>query len=104
VSLNLVQDWMGASECVARIGNKLVPLGEAKFVFDAAQPMQPWHITTACGRAALTFTPLIVHAEHENFGIVRSRFVQPSGIFSGEVCGEKVSDLVGVAERQDVLW
>lgn len=80
----------------------------ARISFDRDDPMRPWRIFTADRTVDMDFVPLAVHRESRNLGAVRSRFIQPTGHFSGtlEVAGEqlKVDALPGVVEDQDVLW
>lgn len=100
--LNLVQGFVGAAECAAFIGDRLVPLAEPRFAFDAAAPLEPWRIT---GPAVdLTFTPGAAHADGTNLLLVKSRFIQPVGTFAGTIAGSTVSSLPGVVEDQDILW
>jgi len=57
----------------------------------------------------LKFSPGGVHAQHKNFGVIASRFIQPLGTFSGVVRTADGRELVldevlGVVEDQDVRW
>jgi hypothetical protein len=56
----------------------------------------------------LVFSPGGMHAERKNLGIIRSRFVQPIGAYSGTVrLGDgsiELEAMPGVVEDQDVLW
>jgi hypothetical protein len=107
VGLNLVQGFTGAPECALWLGDELHPLDEGRFTLAGA--LSPWRIATACGAVDLTFTPCGLHEEHRNLLLVRSRFLQPMGSYSGRVRlpgrPELVLDgVLGVAEDQDVLW
>lgn len=104
VGLNLVQDWNGAAECVLSAHGQLEHLGEAVIDFDRDAPEKPWHVSTRCGRIDLRFEPLAVHRESQDLKLVRSRFIQPVGIFSGRAGDHTIAGALGVCEDQDVLW
>lgn len=111
--LNLVSGFSGigddSHENACWINGVPQPLDSAgRIEFDKSDPMAPWHVTTMDGAVDLQFTPLTVHRESMNLGAVRSRFIQPTGHFSGtvSVAGETITvdALPGVVEDQDVLW
>jgi len=81
---------------------------DATISYHPEAPEQPWHVRTADGAVDLEFTPIGVHRESLNLGVVRSRFLQPVGEFRGTLAlaGQTVSldGLPGVVENQDVLW
>lgn len=108
IALNLVQGFMGEPECAAFTKQGITPLGEGRFTFDAERPLAAWTVDTACARAQLGFSPGAAHQEKKNLGLVRSRFVQPVGTFSGTIdLGSRVARVthgLGVVEDQDVLW
>lgn len=106
IGLNVVQGFVGQAECAAFLGDKVLPVVEPHFDFDEADPMRPWRIT---GEGIdLSFEPGAVHAQHTQLYLVRSRFVQPVGLFRGklELQGRDVQldGVAGVVEDQDVLW
>ncbi len=104
--LNLVEGFVGEAECAAFFAGAVVPLAEPRFEFDAARPMRQWRL--AGEGIDLAFEPGGMHAQNTNLGLVKSRFVQPVGIFTGTVrIGDRdvyVEGLPGVVEDQDVLW
>lgn len=106
--LNLVEGFVGEPECGVWIGERLFPVGEGQFDYDVARPAEPWRIRTTCGAVDLTFRPAAVHSEDKDMLLVRSKFVQPVGAFSGRVSVEGrehvISNVGGVTEHQDVLW
>lgn len=106
IGFNVVQGFVGEAECAAFFGGEVLPLAEPVFTFDAADPMQPWRI--AGDGIDLAFAPGGVHAQATNLLLVKSRFVQPVGTFSGtmRLAGRsvEVAGLPGVVEDQDVLW
>ena len=103
---NVVQGFVGEAECAAFLSGEVVPLAEPSFEFDVSEPMRPWRIRGP--GIDLTFEPGAVHAQATNLLVVKSRFVQPVGTFSGTVNVRgrdvRVSGLPGVVEDQDVLW
>ncbi len=91
------------------VGEGLFPLPRARFRFDRSAPgVGTWELETADGSARLRFEPQHVHREVRNLRLVRSRFLQPLGTFTGtlKVGGRTVPvrDVGGVTEDQDVVW
>ena len=109
VALNLVEGFVGEAECALWVDGELVPVGEGRFEFDAARPMDLWRVQTTCGVVDLAFEPGGVHAEEKNLGLVKSRFLQVAGSYRGTINLPGRAPLVldgalGVTEDQDVLW
>ena len=106
IGFNVVQGFVGEAECAAWWGGRVMAIPEPTFDFDAADPMKPWQLTGA--GIDLRFTPGGVHAQHTQLVVVKSRFVQPVGTFTGtlRLDGRDVAlaGLPGVVEDQDVLW
>jgi hypothetical protein len=103
---NVVQGFVGEAECAAFFGGEVLPIAEPRFSFDVDAPMRPWHLVA--DGIDLAFEPGAVHAQNTNLLIVKSRFVQPVGQFTGTVRVKgrevRVASLPGVVEDQDVLW
>jgi len=119
VALNLVEGFVGAPECGLFGASSLHATSEGRFTLPAAMDpsegaserarrLAPWHIRTRDGECNLVFTPRDVHEEALDLGLVRSRFVQPIGSFSGTIRrGEDVMRIphaLGVVEDQNVQW
>ena len=108
VAMNLVEGFLGASECGVWIDDELFPIGEGRFLFDAKDAHKPWRVRSSDDALDLTFQPRAVHAEARNLYVVRSHFVQPVGTYEGTVrVGGKTYTLataLGVSEDQDVVW
>ena len=108
VAFNLVQGFVGEPECAAWVEGEIYPLREGRFAFDRGRPLSEWRVSTADGAVDLRFKPGGMHAEHKNLGLVASRFVQPTGLYSGtlRVGGRELAldGVLGVTEDQDVLW
>jgi hypothetical protein len=105
-AFNLIQGFVGEAECAAFLGDRVIALAEPRFELDVAQPMRQWRLVG--DGIDLAFEPGGIHAQNTNLGIVRSRFVQPVGAFTGtmRIDGRDVyvEGLPGVVEDQDVLW
>lgn len=112
IGLNLVEGFNEqnprCSENALWVGDRLIPLGRARFHFDRLAPERPWTVETADGTVGLRFQPLHLHREERDYKLVRSHFVQPLGLFSGTIRVDggtvEVKDLAGVTEDQDILW
>jgi hypothetical protein len=106
IAFNVVQGFVGEAECAAFIDGSVHPIAEPKFGFDVDRPELPW--TLRGDGIDLTFETGAVHAQHTKLVVIRSRFVQPVGTFSGpiRIDGKDVlvRNLPGVVEDQDVLW
>ena len=111
--LNLVSQFSGIGDDTAEnavwLDGALVPLdSRARVLLDKSDLTKPWTVRTVDGAVHLHFQPLTIHREGLNLGIIRSRFVQPTGLFTGHVMveGERVliNRMPGVVEDQDILW
>ena len=75
----------------------LHPLGRARFGFGRDDSLGLWRMESETGDFALRFRPLHVHKEERNLGLVRSRFWQLQGFFTGTVrAGGEVLELNGL--------
>ena len=65
-------------------------------------------IIGADGALDLSFKPLAAHREQRDLKLVKSRFEQPIGLWSGTITlgdqQHRFENAAGVAEDQDVLW
>ena len=108
VALNLVQGFVGEPECGVWVDEEIHPVSEGRFAFDRSDAMKPWRVTSRAGEVELEFEPMGVHRDASNLGLVRSRFVQPSGVFRGTitVAGRRLEldAQLGVVEDQSVVW
>lgn len=108
IAFNLVDGFVGEAECVVWLDGKVFPVGEARFTYDPDRALRPWRVTTTCGALDLVFDPGDIHAEHQDLGLVKTRFLQPVGAYSGKitVAGRTVTiaGVLGVAEDQDATW
>lgn len=112
LGLNLVEGFNESREDVNEnavwLGGEVWPVGRARFSWNRADPLAPWAVETTDGALKLTFKPVAAHREHRDLTLVKSRFVQPMGLWEGTVTvgghSHVVKDVPGVAEDQDVLW
>lgn len=106
IAFNVVEGFVGEAECAAFFDGGVIPIAEPRFEMDVERPSLPW--TLRGDGIDLSFSPGAVHAQHTKLVVIRSRFVQPVGTFSGalRVDGRdvRVEGLPGVVEDQDVLW
>jgi hypothetical protein len=106
ISLNLVEGFNGACECLLWLEHAPIALGEGRFI--GKKPDQHWQIATACGRVQLLFQPWSALWDQTNLGLVKSDFRQLYGTFSGQIKTDAntlfLEQVRGVAEYQSVLW
>jgi Protein of unknown function (DUF2804) len=112
LGLNLVEGFNEAREDVNEnalwLGDRLLPLGRARFLWNRDDPLDRWHVTTTDGAVDLTFRPIAAHREDRDLVLVRSRFVQPVGTWEGRVRAlgreHRLHRVPGVAEDQRATW
>ena len=107
VAVNLVAHFMNGLENALWLGDELIPLAQALFDYDRAQPMQPWRIRTLDGCVDVVFTPQGQRAENLRAGLMASVFAQPWGRFEGTVLtarGLRRVNGYGVVEEHRALW
>lgn len=110
LGFNLQAGYFGANENALWIDGGLVSLGAAQFDYNNADPLAPWHVTTADGLLDLVFQPEGARREDKNLLVAASRYVQPIGTFTGSVRAHagaparRVEALVGVTEDHASRW
>ena len=110
LGFNLQAGYFGANENALWLDGKIIPLGAARFDFDALDPLAPWHVHTSDGLLDLQFTPEGLRREDKNLLIAASKYVQPIGAFSGWVKPHPgapaiaVQALAGVTEDHRSRW
>lgn len=110
--INLVEGFNEAradvNENAVWLGHELFPVGRARFTWNPKDVLDPWRVVTTDGALDLSFKPLAAHRELRDLKLVKSRFEQPIGLWSGTLTlgGQRYrfEDAAGVAEDQDVLW
>ena len=112
VGFNLVEGFneghLDANENALWVGEALFPLGRARFTYEEHDLGGAWGVRTEDGALDVSFRSLAVHREDLNIGLIVSHYVQPLGLFHGEVRvnGEtlQLESIPGVTERQDMRW
>lgn len=109
IAMNVVEGFNGAPECAVWVGDELFGIAEARFRFNRDDHLAPWQVDTPDGVLDLSFQPSGIYADVRNLGLLRSKFRQPFGLFSGKIAlpdGRELvlDDVPGVAEDQDMLW
>jgi len=109
VGFNLQSGYFGGHENALWLDGELFPLGAARFDYNAADPMEPWHIHTDDGLLDLQFHPEGMRRQDKNLLVAASRYVQPIGIFRGWVrpsqdAAPRRIELVGVTEDHYSRW
>lgn len=78
------------------------------FAFDPVAPRAPWRVASADRTVDLEFTPAALHREVKNLLVLRTRFSQLPGTFSGRLPGTRgpveIDALPGVVEDHWALW
>lgn len=90
------------------LGHALHPVGRARFSWNQGDPLDRWAVTTVDGAVDLRFRPIAAHRELRDLKLVKSRFVQPLGLWEGTLKlggrSHALRDVPGVTEDQDVTW
>lgn len=110
LGFNLQSGYFGDHENALWLDGQIVPLGAARFDFDARNPLAEWRISTDDELLDLRFRPEGARSDDRHWGVVASRYVQPVGTFHGRVRASPqapwrlVEQLVGVTEDHESLW
>lgn len=110
--INLVEGFNetrdDVNENAVWLGQQLHPVGRARFAWNRSDPLDPWRVSTTDGKVDLTFKPLAAHRDFRDLKLVKSRFEQPVGLWSGTLklgdSAVRFENAAGVTEDQDVLW
>ena len=113
VAFNLAEGFGGVpqgdpGENALFVGAGPVRLPPVSFAFDRRDPRAPWRVSAADGSIDLAFAPVAVHREVKNLVVLRTRFVQVPGTFTGFVRTlgglVEVAGLPGVVEDHWAVW
>ena len=99
----------GILENIVWINGCPEPVGKVEFTYDTTDLDKPWTIKSRDSRVDLLFTPEGIRSADDNFGIIKSRFFQPCGRFSGSIesrTGAKLTldEVGGVVEEHFAKW
>lgn len=112
LGINLVEGFNESRDDVNEnalwLGDRLIPLGRARFTWNPNAILDGWQVRTTDGVLDLSFKPWAAHQELRDLKVVKSAFKQPVGLWQGEVKVDGRSytfkDAPGVAEDQSVRW
>ena len=105
VAFNLSEGFLeGEGENAVWIDGEPQAAGPVRFSFDPASPMGPWRMQSADGSVDLAFRPEGYRAQDIDLKLIRSRYLQPFGVFSGRLRSIAVEDLPGVTEDHAARW
>jgi hypothetical protein len=110
IGFNLQAGYFGNNENVLWLDGRLIPLGAARFDYDTADPLAPWHVQTDDGLLDMRFEPEGMRREDKDLLVAATRYVQPIGCFSGwvksapDAPAREVSRLCGVTEDHFSRW
>lgn len=112
LSAEVYDDASGASlENAVWLNGQPHLLPAARFELPADPQRQPWRVVSADDGVSfdLRFTPVGARAQDVGAGVIRSRFVQPFGIYTGKVLVPGVGDVAvdgafGVTEDHLSVW
>jgi hypothetical protein len=113
IAFNLAEGFGGVppgdpGENALFVGPGPVRLPPVTFAFDKRNPLAPWRVSAADGAVDLAFAPVAVHREVKNLLVLRTRFAQVSGTFTGflrTLDGTvEVAGLPGVVEDHWAVW
>ncbi len=78
------------------------------FRYDSENPMKPWTIRTRDRHIDIEFIPEGIRSADDNFGVIKSKFIQPCGSFKGSITIHHLtiafSDVGGVVEEHYAKW
>ncbi len=99
----------GLLENVIWINNIPHRIGPVDYVYDPDHPLHPWQVNSRDNTIRLQFTPEGIRQASDNFGVVKSRFIQACGSYSGTIrlAGTDpvlVHSAAGVAEEHYAFW
>jgi hypothetical protein len=94
----------GAGENVAWIDGEPQALGQIRFEFQPETPLGPWRLRDGTGRVDLAFQPEGHRSQVVDLKLIRSRYLQPFGTFSGSLDGIAIDGIPGVTEDHQARW
>ncbi len=102
-------DTSAATENAIVLEGRIHKLGAVQFVYDPADFMQPWRMTSPDGRLDLRFAPFYDRTARTNLLLITSEVHQMFGRYHGQVVtdgGEVIplEGLVGFAEEHHARW
>lgn len=94
----------GEGENVAWLDGHPRPTGEVRFERVSDDPLSAWNLRNATGEVDLIFRPEGYRAQSVDLKLIRSKYLQPFGTYSGSLFGRALSGLPGVVEDHAARW
>jgi hypothetical protein len=105
VAFNLSDGFLqGEGENVVWVDGEPRAVGPVAFTFAPQTPMGAWTVRSADGRVDLRFQPEGFRTQTVDLKLIRSRYLQPFGTFSGTIDGVAFDGLAGVTEDHEARW
>lgn len=105
LALNLSEGLLeGEGENVLWIDGEPQATGPVRFTFDRETPLGAWRVQNARGDLDLVFRPEGHRSQDIDLRLIRSRYLQPFGTFSGHAGDVAVDGLPGVTEDHQARW
>ena len=105
LAFNFSEGFLGGEgENVVWIDGEPQATGPVRFAFDRDAPMGAWTVRSADGSVDLSFQPEGFRTQDIDLKLIRSRYLQPFGTFTGRVRSVDVEGLPGVAEDHEARW
>jgi hypothetical protein len=98
-----------AADCALWLGGERIKIDRVDFSYNSDALLDRWRVFDRHGLVDLVFTPQGVRHDHVNLGLVRTRFDQPYGRFTGSLRGPSgprhlLDDVYGVVEQMRARW
>jgi len=105
VAFNFSEGFLqGEGENAVWIDGEPQAAGPVSFAFQPEAPMGTWRLRSTDGEVDLSFQPEGYRAQDVDLKLIRSRYLQPFGTFSGRLHGVAVEGLAGVTEDHAARW
>ncbi|HRP68883.1 MAG TPA: DUF2804 family protein [Turneriella sp.] len=107
LSVNLVDKFNESIENALWLDGRAMSLSSAHFHFLRPADQSIWRILTRDNIFETRFRPFGARGENLNLGVLRSKFIQPYGIFDGQVqVGDTTEKFTGYGVTEDhlALW
>jgi hypothetical protein len=105
---NLARQPARYNENALWVDGRPMRLGLARFQRNRADLMQPWQVSTDCGRIDLSFKPQGGRSEDLKLGLISSHFHQLYGLWSGTLDAGterfELKDALGLGEDHECRW
>ena len=102
---NLVEGFNQGLENVYWVGGELRSVGQVRIEYEEEAPERPWRVRSADGAVELEMEVEAVRRDDTDLRpLVRSRYLQPLGRWSGRVGELEVDEAFGVAEDHLAVW